>query len=110
VTATKFEQWGIVELMGHQQIAGRLTEEVVAGANLLRVDIPTGPDTFRTAYYGPSAIYALHVTAEAESRAMADAIGAKRPAFAYTVERKLLPPAPASPRDGSPYDDEDDPL
>ena len=36
----KFDQWGIIELFGHQRTAGRLTEEMIAGSNLLRVDIP----------------------------------------------------------------------
>ena len=38
--ADKFEQWGIVELMGHQRAAGRLSEESIGGANMLRVDMP----------------------------------------------------------------------
>ena len=31
--ADKFEQWGVVEIMGHQRAAGRMSEEVVAGAS-----------------------------------------------------------------------------
>lgn len=74
--AEKFEQWGIVELMGHQRAAGRrLSEETVGGANMLRVDVPDG-ETFRTAYYGASAIYALHVTDERVARAAGRIVGA----------------------------------
>ncbi len=73
--ADKFEQWGVVEIMGHQRAAGRLTEEVVAGANLLRVDAPINAHDFRTVYYGAAAIYALHVTGEEEARKMGRAIG-----------------------------------
>jgi hypothetical protein len=93
--AEKFEHWGIVELMGHQRAAGRLTEESVAGSNLLRVDIPTDTPSvgcagnFRTAYYGSSAIYALHITTEEVARTMALRSGA-RPPFAYEIQR--LPP------------------
>jgi len=36
----KFNSWAIVELMGHQRCAGKCTEENVAGANMLRVDVP----------------------------------------------------------------------
>lgn len=83
----KFEAWGFVELMGHQRNAGRLSEQQIAGANLLRVDTPQG-DTFRTTFYGPSAIYAVHVTDETAARAMAAAMGT-RPAYAWEVESQL---------------------
>lgn len=83
--ADKFEAWGIVELMGHQRAAGRLTEEQIAGSNLLRVDVPTDAHNFRTVYYGASAIYALHVTGEEEARKMAARTGARLP-FAYELE------------------------
>jgi len=94
--AEKFEQWGIVELMGHQRTAGRLSEEQIGGANMLRVDVPNG-DSFRTAYYGSSAIYALHVTDEKIARAAATSMGT-RPPYAYDVDsalRRLAPPSPA---------------
>lgn len=87
MSTAKFEQWGIVELMGRQQTAGRLSEETIAGAGLLRVDVPDG-ESFRTAYYGPSAIYALHVTEEKVARAMASQLG-RRPPYAWTVSEGL---------------------
>lgn len=85
--AEKFEHWGIVELMGHQRCAGRLTEEMIGGANMLRVDVPNG-ESFRTAYYGSSAIYALHVTDEKVARAAASGMGS-RPPYAYEVDSAL---------------------
>lgn len=45
----KFEAWGIVELMGHQRVAGRLSEQPLGGGNLLRVDIPDG-EGFRSTF------------------------------------------------------------
>jgi hypothetical protein len=101
----QFEAWGIVELMGHQKTAGRLSEQMIGGAKLLRVDIPSD-DTFRTVYYGASAIYALHVTDETAARAAAKGLG-KRPAYAWELERSLLP-APRAESDGE-HDDEDFP-
>jgi uncharacterized RmlC-like cupin family protein len=96
--AEKFEAWGIVELMGHQRAAGRLSEQTIGGANLLRVDIPHG-EGFRTAFYGSSAIYAVHITDETIARAAASAHGT-RPTYAYEVSdelRKLAAPrSPAS--------------
>jgi hypothetical protein len=99
--AEKFEQWGILELMGHQRTAGRLTEEMIAGSNLLRVDIPVNAHEFRTAYYGASAIYALHVTSEETARKAAGAMSTKPP-YAYLLESERLPRI----TDG---EDEDDP-
>ena len=32
--------WAIVELMGHRQTAGRITEVELGGAKMLRVDTP----------------------------------------------------------------------
>jgi hypothetical protein len=85
--AEKFEAWGIVELMGHQRAAGRLSEQTVGGANLLRVDIPDG-ENFRTVFYGSSAIYAVHITDETIARASAAAQGT-RPTYAYEVSESL---------------------
>lgn len=94
----RFEHWGIVELMGHQRASGRLTEEVIGGANLLRVDVPTDAHNFRTVYYGASAIYALHITDEEAARAMAARSGA-RPPFAYEIEGSRLPAITGNNRD-----------
>jgi hypothetical protein len=94
----KFEAWGIVEIMGHMRVAGRLSEQVVAGANLLRVDIPESEEDkekFRTTFFGPSAIYALHITDETIARTTA-AAGVTRPTYEYAVEdalRRLQAPA-----------------
>ncbi len=35
-----FDQWGIVEVMGHKKYAGHITEQTIGGASLLRVDVP----------------------------------------------------------------------
>lgn len=85
--AEKLEGWGIVELMGHQRTSGRLSEQAIGGANLLRVDIPEG-ETFRTVYYGASAIYALHITDEAAARAVAGQTNT-RPMYAYELDRHV---------------------
>lgn len=54
----KFNTWAIVELMGHRKIGGRVTEQIIAGAPLLRIDVPevSGQPGF-TQFYGPSSIY-----------------------------------------------------
>lgn len=68
----------------------------------LRVDIPDG-ESFRTVYYGPSAIYAVHVTDEAAARGIA-ANCEKRPAYAWELERQQRLPPP--PNGGRTHDDD----
>ena len=83
------ETWGIVDLFGHQQIAGRLSEVSVAGCNMLRVDIPDkeDPAKFRTVVHGGSAIYGIHFTDEQMARIAASR--ADRPAYEYNVKDAL---------------------
>lgn len=38
--AEPFEGWGIVEVLGHKQFAGKISEHVIGGGALLRVDVP----------------------------------------------------------------------
>jgi hypothetical protein len=66
-----FEGWAIVELMGHRRIAGYVKEETIAGAGLLRVDIPNGKKTVMTQFYHPSSLYCLTPTTEATARKVA---------------------------------------
>lgn len=58
---TKFEEWALVELMGHQRIVGRVTEQTIAGGAFLRVDVPDADGKTKfTRFYGTSAIYAIN--------------------------------------------------
>ncbi|MBJ6145723.1 hypothetical protein [Hymenobacter sp. BT559] len=34
------ENWAILEIMGHERLAGRLTETTIAGVPMLRVEVP----------------------------------------------------------------------
>ncbi len=66
----KFDLWCIVELMGHQQIAGKCTEQSIAGANMLRVDVPeTNNHPAFTKFYGSTAIYAINPVDETTCKA-----------------------------------------
>jgi hypothetical protein len=47
----KFDSWAVVELFGHQQIAGRVTEASIGGCSFLRVDVPDQPALPRSGYY-----------------------------------------------------------
>ena len=59
----KFEHWALVELMGHQRIAGLVSEQVIAGKGFIRVDVPkeNGEIVF-TRFFGPDAVYAISPT------------------------------------------------
>lgn len=61
----KFEFWCIVELFGHQKIAGKCTEQNVAGNNMLRVDVPeTQKQPAFTRFLNHAAIYAINPVTE----------------------------------------------
>ena len=36
----KKDQWAIVELFGHQRIAGKISEHAVGGCSFVRIDVP----------------------------------------------------------------------
>ena len=38
-TTERFDTWALVEIMGHKQLAGRVSETTLAGAGMLRVDV-----------------------------------------------------------------------
>ena len=62
---TRFEGWAIVELMGHNTIAGYVSEQSIAGVAMLRVDVPaTDSQPAFTKFYSGSAIYGITPTTE----------------------------------------------
>jgi hypothetical protein len=70
-----FEGWAVVELMGRNMIAGYVSEQVIAGATMLRVDVPaTATLPPFTKFVGGSAIYGITPTtqeiAERQARAL----------------------------------------
>ena len=34
-----FDEWAILELMGHRRLAGKVTEQEIGGANMIRIDV-----------------------------------------------------------------------
>lgn len=79
---TALGMWAIVEIFGHQRIAGYLTEQVIAGQGFVRIDVPAieangahaqGVQA-HTALYGPGAIYAINPVDEALARMAASQI------------------------------------
>lgn len=82
----KFEQWAIVELFGHQRLAGLVSEDSIGGCSFVRVDVPRdeGDGFTFTRYLGNGAIYAINVVDEAIARAAAQRIAA-RPVYGYEI-------------------------
>lgn len=90
-----FEGWAILELMGHRRLGGYVQEVELAGAGMLRIDVPELVDgatihAAATQFYSPQSVYALTPTTEEIAR-----IVRSRPAPVETWElpRKALPPA-----------------
>lgn len=70
-TTSKFDTWALVEIMGHQKAAGRVTEAPVAGGVMLRIDIPKDADSkeFVTQYINTGSVFRLTPVTEEVVRA-----------------------------------------
>lgn len=83
----------IVELMGHQTIAGHVLTSVLGSTVMLRVDVPArGEHLGFTRYYGMSAIYSLTLVSEEVMLAALDELS-PRPVTVYMP--RILPPGAA---------------
>lgn len=65
---TKFEEWAILELMGHRRLAGKITDAVIGGGAFLRIDIPMDDDKWTTQYYSPQSVYCISPVSEELAR------------------------------------------
>lgn len=70
--AETFQQWAILELMGHVKLAGIVTEEERFGTKMGRIDIPDGNGGFTTQYFGGSSVYRMTPTTEEIARHIAE--------------------------------------
>lgn len=100
----QLDTWAIVDLFGHQRIAGRVTESTFAGGAFLRVDVPaTSQVEAYTRFYRPEAIYSFSPVSEEVARGMAERIRS-RPVEVY--ELRQLMAAKANAGDCDEYDEE----
>lgn len=94
-TVENFEAWGLLELFGHQRLAGKLSEQTVGGVHFIRIDVPAVGDVpAYTRFFTQGAIYGMTVTTEDVARRLASGLRA-RPVHAYELAE---PEAPALPR------------
>jgi len=98
-----FDQWAILELLGHVKLAGRVTEQEHFGTKLGRIDIPTG-DGFTTQFFSGSSIYRLTPTTEEIARSVA-ARNQPTPAHRWELPAPTIPDAVAAASTG--YDDDE---
>jgi hypothetical protein len=111
----KFEAWCLVELFGHARIAGRCTEESIAGTTMLRVDVPvTASQPAFTRFLGSAAIYAINPIDEKTALYMAERLQVK-PIEAWDVNavmkkynEALLLKGAASPSEDGAEDEEEE--
>lgn len=98
-----FEGWGILELMGHVRLAGRITEETHFGACLGRIDVPKD-NGFTTQYFSGGSIYRLTPTTEEIARSVA-ANNQPEPVHRWELPAPRIPDAMARAATG--YSDDD---
>jgi hypothetical protein len=85
----KFDLWCVVELFGHSKIAGKCTEQNIAGTNMLRVDVPeTTTQPPFTRFFGSAAIYAINPVDEDTCRYYAERLE-KKPIDSWDVKEML---------------------
>lgn len=85
-TTQTFESYALIELFGHSKLAGKCSEQSIAGTNMLRVDVPeTKNNPAFTRLLNHAAIYAINPITEELAKAMAERIEAQ-PITAWDVK------------------------
>lgn len=70
-----FESWAIIELFGHNTIAGFVSEQEIGGSSFVRVDVPETKEQPKfTKFFGHGAIYAITPTTEDIAKIAAEKI------------------------------------
>jgi hypothetical protein len=98
-----FEQWAVIEIFGHQRIAGKVTEQTIGGCAFVRVDVPALPEKTIDHYgsprkvppvsgftklYGNGAIYSMTFVDEAIAKQTASDLRVM-PVDSYTLRDAL---------------------
>ena len=82
---TRFESWGLLELFGHQRLAGRISDQTIGGVHFLRIDVPEVDGTpGYSRFFTQGAIYGMTPMEEAVARALAKRLRAT-PVDSFTL-------------------------
>jgi len=94
-TESTFDEWAIVELLGHRRLAGRIREVQIAGHGFLRLDIPDTGDEEpgATQFISPGLVYAMHPVDEDTARRAAG-LWRSEPVSRRQLERPTQRPRP----------------
>ena len=112
----KFETWAIVELFGHNKIAGKVSEQTIGGSSMVRVDVPdTEASPAFTRLLNVSAIYAINPVTEDVATAYAGRLQSKpievwdaREVLKRIDDMKKLNAPASEPHGGVGFEDEED--
>ncbi len=100
------DMYALVELFGHNKVAGKVTEAEIGGGALIRVDVPAvkGREPL-TKYYNVKAIYGITPVDEATALRIAESIDAA-PVSSYSIDREIerRKQLPAGSREDDDYD------
>lgn len=92
-TTPAFENHCIVELFGRVKIAGRVTEQVIAGQGFVRVDVPTTKrQPAFTRMFGAGAIYSITPVSAEIAQAAAEQLWIEPVTVYIAPERQLQEP------------------
>lgn len=81
------QQFAIVEMMGHRQIAGAIRQSELAPGALIRVDVfGSNGEIERTEHIGTAAVYDITICSEQTAKTAAIA-NTPEPSFAYDILR-----------------------
>jgi hypothetical protein len=102
----KFDLWCMVELFGHNKIAGKCTEQNIAGVNMLRVDVPeTEKQPSFTKFYNGTAIYAINPITEEVAKDIANKLS-NAPITVYEVRNMIERNVLSLKQPENPFEDE----
>ena len=105
----KFEQWCILEIMGHQTYAGLVSEQAIGGSSFVRIDVPEseGIPAFSKCF-GAGSIYCITPVTEEVARLRAKSLR-QAPLSVYDLpdemRKRINTPALTGPRDDDEWDD-----
>lgn len=101
--SNRFKQWCVIELFGHQMIAGLVSDQAIGGDTFIRVDVPAieGRAEY-TKLYGKGAIYAITPCTEETARRAAASLN-QPPVSEYHFRQQQVTALPQ----GTMFDDDD---